>query len=105
MMVFLFFVVAIGSVSLAYFLRGCFSGEDLKLRYSAGCLVFNGVFCFFYLELARERCISFYGCVPDFINENPAVFWTALVCLFLHAYAFPVDSEVKRWIFRKKKPV
>lgn len=103
-MVFVFFLVAISSVSMAYFLRGFFSGENLKVIHSAGCLAFNGIFCVFYLELAQETCISFLGCFPEFIDENPAVFWTALVCLFLHAYAFPVDSEVKRWVFRKKKP-
>lgn len=102
-MAFLFFLVAISSVSVAYFLRGCVSGENLKVSHSAGCLAFNWIFCFFYLKLAREACISFLGCFPEFINENPAVFWTALVCLFLHAYAFPVDSEVKCWVFRKKK--
>ena len=101
-MVFLFLLVAIGSVSLAYFLRGCFSGENLKLSQSASCLAFNSVFCFFYLELAERACISFLGCFPEFIVENPSVFVVALICLFLHAFAFPVDSNVKRWIFREK---
>lgn len=101
-MVLLFFMVAIFSVSMAYFLRDCLSGENLKLKHSAGCLAFNSIFGFFYLELAQETCISFLGCFPEFIDENPAVFWTALICLFLHASAFPVENEPKR-IFRKRR--
>lgn len=101
-MVFLFFLLALGSVSLAYLLRGHFSGENLKLRDSVICLVFNSVFGFFYLELAEQRCISFYGCFPEFIDKHPVVFWVALACLFLHAFAFPVSSKIKRWVFRAK---
>lgn len=99
-MVFLFFIIALGSVSLAYLLRGYFSGENLKLRYSLVCLVFNSAVGFFYLELAKQKCISFYGCFPGFIDKHPVVFWVALACLFLHAFAFPVNVKVKRWIFR-----
>lgn len=46
-MVLLFFLVAIFSVSIAYFLRGCLSGENLKVSHSVVCLAFNWIFCFF----------------------------------------------------------
>ena len=98
-----FVVCSLISVSLAYFLRGHFSGENLKVRHSAICLIYNAFFGFFYMDLAETNCILFYGCFPDFIAENPIIFWLALVSLILHASAFPENSKVKRWIFREEK--
>jgi len=88
------------SVSLAYFLRGHFSGQNLKVWHSAVCMFYNVFFGFFYTDLAENNCVPFYGCSPEFINENPIVFWLALAALILHAAAYPVESKVKRWLFR-----
>lgn len=103
MIAFVFSLVALGSVSLAYFLRGHYSGENLKVRHSATCLIYNAFFGFFYMDMVETNCISFYGCFPEFIDENPIVFWLALAALILHVSAFPEQSKVKRWIFSGKK--
>lgn len=87
----IFILFASCSVSFAFFMRGKFSGVNLKLRHKLVCLSYNLVFCFSYLELAKYQCISFYGCFPNLEYEYPAIVWISLVCFLLHATAHPVE--------------
>ncbi len=101
MITLLFIFTAITSVSIAYFLRFWFSSPDLKIYQALGCLCYNVFFCLFYLDLARNGCITFYECFPNLEYEYPVIAWGAFLCFVLHGFAHPMEWNL-RVRFRKK---
>lgn len=91
MITFFFILIALFSVSVAYFLRDKFSGADLKLRYAIACLCYNFIFGYSYLKLAESGCITFLGCFPNLEKEYPVIAWGAFVCFLLHGLAHPME--------------
>lgn len=95
-----FVLIALFSVSLAYFMRNKFSGVDLKRRHVISCICYNFIFGFSYLKLAESGCVTFVGCFPDLEKEYPIVAWGAFLCFLLHGLAHPLE-RVPRFIIRK----
>jgi len=101
MITLLFIFVAVPSVSVAHYLRVRFSGPDLKTHQAIGCFFYNCVFCFYYLELAKYGCITFYGCFTDLEEKYPIIAWGSFLCFILHGLAHPMEWT-PRIRFRRK---
>ena len=95
MITLMFILFSACTVSFAFFLRDRYSGGNLKLRHTLGCLGYNLVLCVSYWELAKYNCISFYRCFPNLENEYPAIVWISIACFLLHAAAHPMEWTPK----------
>lgn len=92
-------------VVAAYLLRIRLSGENLKNRYLLASMIFNLSFGVFHLRLVQTQCIAFYNCFPRLDIDHPEIIWTAVFCLFFHAFANPMPWTPKRWFKKRTKDV
>lgn len=86
---------------VSYWLRRRFSGKNFTGVHFLLCVACNFPFGIFHLEIIANSCIKFIGCFPNLHFDYPVLSWFAFACVFLHCFAFPVESE-PRWILRKK---
>lgn len=91
-----FFLVAICSVTVAYFLNRCFSGPGLNLYKYLLCVAFNCPFGFYYLRIVDSGCLAFQGCMDRARGDYLLVAWIALICAILHACSFPTKKTSRR---------
>lgn len=98
-----FILIALVSVSVAYFLRDRFSGVGLKRRYAVLCICYNFIFGFSYLKLSDSGCITYFGCFSDLEKDYPVIAWGAFFCSILHAFAHPVEWVPRIRLRRKLK--
>lgn len=87
-----FFMVAIFSVSTAFFLNRCFSGPGLNGYKYLLCVALNCPFGFYYLRVLGSGCLAFQGCLDKTRGDYLLIAWVALVCAILHACSFPTKK-------------
>lgn len=95
MIVWLFPLIAVCSVSAAYSLKKRLSGEDLNHTKLYAGLAFNSLFVVPYIDIVQANDFPFLGYRPDIISEYPFIGWIAFICIFLHSLACPVKWKIK----------
>ena len=84
----------------AYTLRIRFSGEELwdflGLKFIV-CMVFNSVSVFIYLRIVTFQEFPVLGFRPDLIADYPLISYIAILCIYIHGFAFPVERELRWW--------
>ncbi|PMY38029.1 hypothetical protein DMW99_30075 [Pseudomonas chlororaphis] len=100
MILWVFPVLAVCGISVAYFLKARFSGSDLNYARFYFCLVFNGLFVVPYMDILQNDDFLFLGHRPEIVSEHPFIGWVAFFCIFIHLFALPVKRKVKGWFAR-----
>lgn len=97
---FTFPLFALWGILSAYTLRIKFSGEELwgflALKFIV-CIIFNFVFVFIYLRIVKFQEFPVLGFRPDLIADYPLISYIAIFCIYIHAFAFPVEIELRWW--------
>ncbi|KAF2395275.1 hypothetical protein [Pseudomonas frederiksbergensis] len=101
MIAWLFSLLAVLGVTMAYLLKIRLSGDNLNhVKLCLG-LAFNAIFIISYMDIIENNKYPFLGYRPDIILDNPFIGWVAFVSIFLHSFACPVKWEVKFWLSKK----
>lgn len=101
MIIWIFPLIAVASVTAAYRLKFCLSGESLTLFKLYSSLAFNGLFAIPYLNIVENDCFMFLGHRPDIAKDYPIIGWIALFSALAHAFALPVSWRLGGWMQKK----
>lgn len=101
MIVWVFPIIAICGVAIAYWLKFYLSGERLNSITFFSFMIFNGFFVVPYMDILYYDNFLFLGHRPDILYDFPAIGWAALLCVILHCFALPTKEKNRCWFSRK----